>query len=244
MVVAALLVILTVWAVAEHWPAWLLLLLGGIIPDLHVLIFNPFGAPLRNLRQLASRVWRAIRRTTLFFLDVIRAVARGWIALYQKAGYLFRAVTDLAEATYAALRWIYTTFVPRAVRRAVRDALRFAGRTVERATRPLRRLVSSTVRWVRRRFATLWDRITKVRRWLQRRVDRALNWISRTGRRVSRLLTHPSRLVRWILPALVLPLVRWILAHLDPILRWAWPRVARLALQSVLGLERALARLI
>lgn len=225
-----------------HWlaaHAWTLLALGNILGD----IGGWLGGAAKSIKDLASRVWKAIKHLWSTISGVFHHVGGAWLSLWHAIGALDRAVAFLADSTRNALTWVTHNLNPRSVAHAIQKAVGWAAREIGKLGHSLSSRITGVWRWAKRQLAKVASDLAKAFAWARRRINRALDWIGHQGKRMWWLLSAPARLAAWLIAALITPLFRYIVGHIEALAimigRWMLANIGKLALD----LERAIARI-
>lgn len=219
---------------------WLhLLVFASVIGD----IGNWLTAPFRGAKDLAGAVWRAIKHLWGTVAGVFHHVGGAWVALWHAVHALDVALAFLADSARNTLHWVVHHLNPKSVAHAITKAIRWAGREIGKAKRALGARISGALRWAHRQLNSVSHRLAGAFRYLVKRANKALHWIGHQGARMYRLLSSAPRLAAWLVAALIVPLFRYIVAHLEPIGlmvgRWLLANIGKLAVE----LETAITKL-
>lgn len=218
---------------------WLVALHGSIFSD----AVKFFTHPGKTVSDLAGKVWGAIKKVLNWATAVFRNVGAAWGDLHFSFRTLISGLEHLAEGSYSALRWLALSHVPKWARKAVTDAISWATRNIKTVASTAIKLAGQVKTWALRRINDVLDYARKGLRSLRALANSAIHWIKHQGARVWDIVMHPKKLVTWILPSLVTPLMRWIMSHVEAvstlILSWFFSNVGRF----VPIIERVLAKL-
>lgn len=222
----------------HFWLSWLVLV-GPIITDIGGWLTGPF----KKVGELASAVWKAIKHVVAWATGIFGNVGGAWWMFHQALEVLGRGIDSVASAAYSQLRFLVHSLVPQWARKAITDAIDWVIRNVKTIATKAVKLANGALTWAKTAVRNVRSALAKVRDFLLSKVNSALHWITKRGNDLWNLVMHPGRLVTWIMPHLVTPLARWILAHLGSlstlILRWFFSNVGKFALE----IERAFTRI-
>lgn len=209
----------------------LLLSPASIFSDVAGFLTNPG----KTIKDLAGKVWGAIKHTISYFSGILRGLAGAWTDLHGAFRTLIGGLEHLAEGTYSAIRWLSNTIVPKGIKHAIAEAVGWAERNVksvikriDNAASTLRSLISRTVNTAKAALGKLIKAAKTV-------ADKGWNWVSNRGNKIWDIVMHPAKMVAWILPSLVTPLLRFLRDHLEAVsaqvLRYFFSNPAKYALQ-------------
>lgn len=143
----------------------------------------------------------------------------------------------------ADIRDLYNRYVPRVVRNAVRDAIRWARNRIGDAVRNLSGLLDSWVRWLRDRINDVRAFARNVRDWAARRLAELRSFVNGAVRNLQHVLGGPRRLADWLIGAMVDALLRYVRRNETRIFRWARDRSLAFTLFAAGRLESLIRRL-
>lgn len=170
-----------------------------------------------------------------------RNVGRAWHTFYRSMSTLAKLIDDLAAATYSFGRKLITHTIPDAVRNTLRaaisEAAKLANTVKDWATKAYRAVVS----YVSALVADLRSWTSSAVRWLTGLISQIRDTLGRVARIVDALLTHPDRLVAWILGPLWRALLRLLIDSAEAIARYLAGSVVKLILRSVPTIEAIIA---
>ena len=224
----------------------LLILLWGAVRLLD--IFGDVGGWLsgrfHNLRDAVSAIWKSIKRVISWASSIFRHVGGAWQALHDAYHVVISGLERLAEGTYGTLRWLIRTEIPRIARGTIGKAIHAAINELKRLIHAARRLAESVLRFAKKEINKVRHALSSAVRWARKKINTILHWINKVGKRLAELVLHPKKLVAWILPSLVTPLLKWIFQHIGAlattIFRWLLSHLGRFAVE----IERAVAKIL
>lgn len=211
-----------------NWITWIRGVLSGRISQL---------AALANIvRHVGESLYTIIR-------ILGQNVAKYWGSLRYQFVNAPRYVLDFVNQGVQIARWFAYELVPRWAKWAWKTAIDYAVQVhkavdnfIKATARGLTKLANDLVNTLRA-FVLDWIRN------FQRIVNDVKAILSRVAELVFGLLTHPTRLITWILPFLIGPLARYIDSRRDAIGRWILDRLIGLLLFSAARIESTIARL-
>lgn len=222
---------------------------------LHLLPFLAFGSllsdvagfltsPFRSAAELAVHVWHAIRSLFLKLRDVFGHVWDAMQGFYTGIVAFGRAAVHFAQNVVGALGWLVETAVPAVGRWAWRKAYTFA----KTAVHDLRTWAVAAITWLRRHAERLVAIVSRFARWAWRRLESAVaalsRWTHGIVKRLWDLVMHPARLVAWILPHLVTPLLRFIIDNARPVVALLFRFALKESVRAATVVEDELAKLL
>lgn len=221
----------------------------------HLLPFLVFGsllsdaakfltAPFRGVEELAGNVWHAIRALFLKLRDVFGHVWSAFNDFYTGIVAFGRGAIHFARNVVNALGWLVESAIPDAAGWAWRKAFNFAKGLVH----DLRSWAVKALDWLRRHAERLINAVEKLARHfyklLRAAVLKVSHWTATFGTKLWNLVMHPSRLVTWIMPSLISPLLAWALRHSAPIVRFLFQAAKRDSIALAHVIEDVLAKLL
>lgn len=224
---------------ALSYLLWLLTA-GSLLGDVSKFLTAPF----RGAEELVTNVWHGIRALFIKLRDVFGHLWDAFADFLKGAVALGRALIHFARNVVSAIGWLVETAIPAVGRWALARAVGFAKAAVSTA----RKYLLKVIQWVRvhaERLVHAVERLAQhLYRVLLRKVTSAWHWITKAGHRVYNLVMHPARLVTWIMPHLVLPLLKFIVAHSEPLVRYLVKRAITVSLSLANVIEDAVASLL
>lgn len=209
---------------------WGLLALGSLLGDIGGWLTGAAG----KVRDLARATWQSIKHLWSVVGSVFRKVGGAWASLYTDLGGALGALERFARSVYTLGRWLAEHVVPKRITQAIGQALGYARRLATRLVDGLAGRVASIYRYLRRRVDGVASFASGLRRWAFSEVATIRRYLFGQVRRAVDLLGHPDRLVAWVLPSLVVPLLRFIYAHSQALGLW----VGRLVVRNLPGLVK------
>lgn len=179
-----------------------------------------FSGAVNGVADLATRAWGAIRTVWHVFGQITLLVSGAWNWMVNGVGWLGDQIGGFCAAVYGAVRHILLEAIPEAAGWALKRAVGWARALAADVERWARGAVKALSSWALKEVRSIWSWITKAVGLLTRDVRKAWNWITQTGRRATELVLHPDRLAAWVLRALIVPLVKWVLTSSAPVLVW------------------------
>lgn len=190
---------------------WGVLLVADIFGDVAGFLTSPF----RTAKDLAGKVWSAIKHVISWAKTVFRNVGAAWGELHVAFRNLISGLEAVAEGAYSSIRFLTNTLVPKWVRKAISDSIDWAERNIKTIAKTAVTLANNVKKWAVGRINSVLSFVRGHINHLYSLAEEAVNWVRKRGKSVWDLVMHPSKLVTHILPSLVTPLARWILSHLE-----------------------------
>lgn len=219
---------------------WGVLLSADIFSDVAGFLSSPF----KTVKQLSGKVWASIKHVIVWAKAVFRNVGAAWGDLHSAFRTLISGLESLAEGTYSAIRNLTNTLVPKWVRKAVSDSIDWAERNIKNVAAAAKKLAGQVKTWAVGEFNTVRHLISTGVAAVRKIAQTAITFIKEKGNWLWDTVRHPAKLVTWILPSLVTPLLRYIRDHLEAvstlILRWAFSNPGK----WIGLLERALSKVL
>lgn len=180
-------------------------------------IAGTLSGTFKHLKDLAGAVWRAIKRLTTYVTAIFQHVGGAWWDLHRAFDTLTSGLEHLANGTYGLGKWLIHTLVPKWAQHAISTAINYAVTNVKALANSALKFAKGVKTWASNAIKTVEKTLTKALNAVRTLANDAKHWISHAGKDLFNLVMHPERLVAWIVPSLVTPLMRWILAHLESI---------------------------
>jgi hypothetical protein len=213
--------------------------LGSLIGDIGGWLAGKF----KNAKDLAGAVWKALKHLWSTISAVFHHVGAAWLSMWRAVQALDRALSFLADSTRNALQWVVHNLNPKSVGHAIGKAVSWAAKEISKAAHSLSSRVAGVYRWAKGAINSVSHRLAGAARYLLRKANTALAWIGHQGAQMWRLLQSAPRLAAWLVGALITPLFRYIVGHIEALAimigRWMLANSGKLALD----LERAIARI-
>lgn len=197
-----------------------------------------------SVADLATRVYHTISATAHFILHLSDLVGGAWDWMIRGADAIGADLIGWADQAYHTVRWLAVQALPAAARWALNKAVGWAKAAVLGAEHLAHAALVKAERWTvglvgdLRRWAT-----GKVRS-IERTLSGIYRWIVGAARKAVDLVLHPERLVAWILPVLVLPLVKWLVRSSAPIVIFLAKSAATVMPELAHTIEDALAKIV
>lgn len=189
-------------------------------------------------------IYHAIAGVFGFFSRLGTVLDSAWDWMVNGIEWLGDRAVWVAGAAFNTISWLITRWVPMAAHWALGKAVayaigaakaveHFASSLVHDAIRFLSGVIHTVEQWARAAFRFLTGELGKV-----------LKWIAAAGRYVFGILAHPQRLVAWIIPDLLVPLIKFAITSSAPIIRWLIGATAHLLPELATTLEDAISRIL
>jgi hypothetical protein len=168
------------------------------------------------------------------FLSTLRAWLMSWL----------RVIEGWALSGYNTARWIITTWVPKLVADAITQLRKALLIAVDLARTYARQLVDTVTRWARLAIGALTQALADLRAWILARVADAFTQLARLNHWAFSVLGTAERITAFILAPMIKALGRWIMDHIDTIVRNGYKAFAQALLAAAQLVEGLLARMI
>lgn len=219
---------------------WLIVAPASIFSD----IAGFFTGGVKTLKDVVSKMWSAFKHLLNWATGIFRNVGAAWGDLHYAFRTLISGLEHLAEGSYAAIRWLSGTLVPKWARRAITDAISWATRNIKTVAKRAETLANQVKSWAVGRLNTVLNYAKKGINVITKAVNKVADFVRNRGNWLWDTVRHPAKLVTWILPSLVTPLFRYVEQHLEglslSVMRWAFSNIGKLALE----IERAVAKIL
>ncbi len=186
-----------------------------------------FSGAVNSVVDLAKKVWNAIKSVWSFLVHIGGILNGAWDWMVNGVTWFTSQLTDWAANVFTTLWHTITTAIPGAAAWAFRQATRWAAKVINGVEGFLKGLVKNVASWATRAIHTLthtarvW--VNDVIRW----VTGPIRWVLTTGAHIANLVLHPKALAEWLVGALVVPLVKWMLKAGGGVIAWALKLLVR-----------------
>ena len=189
-------------------------------------------------------VYNAVKSVWDFFGHLTQLVGAAWDWMVNGVEWLGDRAGWLGSSVWGLGKWLIERWVPMAAHWALGQAAALAYGLAKSVENIARGLVSAAVRFLRGLVHTLETWARDAVRFLLGEIGKIGSWIARAGKYVFGLVAHPARLVDWILPALLTPLLKFLIGSSAPVIRWLIGAFVKLAPELASTLEKAVADLL
>jgi hypothetical protein len=179
-----------------------------------------------------------------FASGIFALVGGAWDWMVNGVQWIGENLVGAIARTLRLLEWLALHAIPEGLSWALGEAVGFARRAARAVEHAAAAALGAALHFLLGTLNTL-------KAWALRAVhlvlgiaNRAWSWIAHAGARIWNLLSRPERLVGWMLAALVLPLVRFLIESGGVVLRWLLGAFAREAGAFAHMLEDVLSKLI
>lgn len=197
-----------------------------------------------SVPDLAARVYHAISAAVHFILHLTDLVGGAWDWMITGANAIGSQIIGWADQAYHTLKWLAVKALPQAAHWALNQAVKWAKAAVIGAEHLAHSALVKAERWT---VGLVGD----LRRWARgkvRAIERTLtgiyNWFVHHARKAVDLIEHPKKLVAWIIPDLVLPLVKWLIRSSAPIVVFLAKSAATVAPEIAHTVEDAMSKIL
>lgn len=194
--------------------------------------------------DVVRSIWNAIKSVFGFFAHLDTILDSAWDWMVHGVEWLGDRAVWLGGAAFNGLTWVVTRWVPMAVHWALGKAVAYTigavklvehwvTSTVNAVVKFLRGLIHQVETWARDAFRAVTHELGKI-----------IRWIAAAGRYVFGILAHPGRLVAWIMPDLLVPLIKFVIRSSAPVIRWLIGAAVHLLPELATTLEEAIAKIL
>lgn len=194
--------------------------------------------------DVVRTIWQAIKGVGDFFGRINELVTSAWDWVVNGVEWLGSRAVWAAGATFNVLTWLTTRWVPMAAHWALGKAVAYAIGAFNQLEKWVTGLLDGAVRWLKGAIRTVEDWAKSAFRFITGELGKVLKWIAAAGGYVFGILAHPDRLVAWIIPDLLVPLIKFIVSNSAPVIRWLIGAFVHLAPELATTLEDALAKIL
>lgn len=179
-----------------------------------------FSGVAGTVGDLAGKAWSAIKSVYLFAAGVFDFVGGAWDWMVNGLGWLGDNLIGGLARLLHLLEWLVLHAIPEGLQWAIASAIRWAKERLHSAVSWLEGLIHTLGKWALGQIRRVWHELTSSIRHVWQTLTRAWDFIETVGRRAVDLVLHPEKLVKWILAALVLPLLRYLLERSSSVIAW------------------------
>lgn len=185
----------------------------------------------------AERVLDAIKSLWSLLGGLTREVSEAWGEFYQALVYIGDALAQLASADYSAIKWLAERGLPGAVSYVFGQVVGWTEREVAGAIDALQTVILAFVRAVERVLVGVINDVKHLLAIVEHWAAAAFNFVEGAGAWLWNLVSHPERLVAWIIPVLIEPLLRWMVSESRGLVLWFLRQLKPLAVDFADVLE-------
>lgn len=190
-----------------------------------------------TIAEAAKRLISAVKSLWSLLGGLTRDVSEAWGAFYQGIAYIGDALSELANNTYSALKWTLEHGIPGAVSYVFAVLLGWTKREVATAIRDLRAVLLGFVKDVVRFILGIIADVKHLLGVVAHAAAVAFNFVEHAGVWLWNLVSHPERLVAWIIPDLLEPLLKWMVSESRGLVLWFLRQLKPLAVDFAEVLE-------
>lgn len=226
----------------------ILLLLRAIVAALDADVFDSIASAFNTITSIPGDVvrtiWGAIKGVGDFFGHLNQLVDSAWNWMVNGVEWLGDRTVWALGSVFTTMSWLVTRWVPMAAHWALGTAVavayglakqveHFASSAVHALDRVLTGVIHDLSKWARAAVG-----------FILRELGKAAGWISKATGYVFGILAHPDRLVQWFLAALIVPLIKWLIASSAPVIRWLLGEFVKFTPELAATIEDAISKLI
>ena len=174
----------------------------------------------RDIAAVASAAWNGLKAAWSFLRHVGGILNGAWDWMVNGVTWFSSQISDWAAAVFTLAWHTLTNVIPGAVTWIFRQATKWAATAINAVEGVLRGLIKNVITWAGRELNKL---ANTARGWftgLVKFVTGPINWVLKTGTKIASLVLHPEALVKWILGALIVPLILWVLRSSANVIVW------------------------
>jgi phage-related protein len=203
-----------------------------------------WGAITGGVSAVVGAAKEAVEAVFRFAAGVFDLVSGAWDWMVNGIGWLGdNLIGALARLLHLA-EWILGTVIPHAFSTAFNDAVRWATGAIHTAGNALKHAFTTALHVAEGAINTVLHGLGQAFSWAKHQIVGAVNWIENAGKRVADLVLHPDKIVRWILAALILPLVRFFIEQSAWLVLWLLKAFTRESAAFGAMLESVLVKLL
>lgn len=179
--------------------------------------------PIQSLEWL----WAQVKWVWWFLTTIANLVSGAWDWMVNGVEWFTDEVSHWAGEAYEAIRHVLVEVIPKALEwvvsklyNVIRSGLLAAWKFIESTAT---HIYSWAVKELGKLGHTIKVAISEAIKW----VEGAVHFVAHWGSWILHLLTHPENIVKWILGALVGPLILWFLRSSAPVIVWLLRQAAK-----------------
>lgn len=203
-----------------------------------------FSGAVKSVEDLASKAWDAVKSVFLFTAGIFDLVGGAWQWMVNGIGWLGDNLIGAAARVLHLLEWLALQALPEGLHWALTKAVGWARTLVHDARTFLEHLIHGLIGWLHGLINTLRKWATDAFRYVWNTLSQAWHFIETAGKRVADLVLHPEKLVKWILAALIWPLVEWMIKESAALIVWLAKRATGVMHDLAHTLEDALSKIV
>lgn len=179
-----------------------------------------FTGAVSDVVEGAKDAWGAIKTVWAFLVSIYRIGDEAWNWVVNGIDWLTGNIEGWVSDVYNTFAHILTQVIPEAAQWALGHAIGWAQKLVDDVEKWVSTAFTNVKKWVEHGLHKLESYakglVDAVIKW----VTGPIRWVIHNGEKIVNLLFHPERLAKWIVGALVVPLVQWILKSSLPVMTW------------------------
>lgn len=186
----------------------------------------------------------AARWVLHFVTAIFDLVGGAWNWMYNGLGWLGDNVIGFASRVLHLLEHVVLHIIPEAIGWLTGTLIRWAKAAIEYAKRKVEDALNKAKRFLLGLVNTLSHWAHAAVKFVEGVANKAWGWVTKAGKFLYDLVSHPDRLVAWILGALVVPLVKFFIERSGWLVLLLLRAFEREAVAFASMLEGVLARII
>lgn len=186
-------------------------------------IFETVTHPVQAFEWL----WNGVKWIWWFLTTVASLVSGAWNWMVNGVEWFTDEVSHWAGEAFEALRHIIVDVIPSALEWLGKTLWNAVTHAFLKAWRFIESTASHIYSWAVKELGRLGHAIKVAVNEAIKWVEGAVHFVAHWGGWILHLLTHPDNIVKWILGALVGPLVLWFLRSSAPIIVWLLRQAAK-----------------
>lgn len=215
------------------------LMMGSIIDS----IGNFLAGIPGDIKGAVTKVWQALKAAWHVTRGVFLHVGDAWQGLYHHLHDALSMAGDAIHAAYSTIHHLALNVLPHAIGWVASQAWHYAKAAAGAVEHWAAARFRTVIGWARKAINLVKHEAEHLYRILAHDLAAAVRWIEHVGKRAVDLVLHPSRLVSWILPHLVWPLIKELLKLSRPLVRYFMRVALSLAGEIANDLESVIADL-
>lgn len=168
--------------------------------------------------DLGKRVWHAIDGVYTFLRNILFRVGDAWSDFHKAVNAVDRAIDHWLTAGYDALKWTLTKAVPGAADWALRKAETAATAATKKVYKWGTAEINKARHWAGNEIKSVEKWATRELKNVEHKIAAPIKWIRKEGAQIAGLVLHPDKMAKWIVHALLAPLMHLILTGSKDIL--------------------------
>lgn len=192
----------------------------------------------------AEAVYGAIKSVYSFSTGIFDAVKGAWAWVVNGLKWLGDTAVGALARVLHLLEWLALHAIPEGLAWVVGTVERWATGVIHLAEHVLKVIIGAVRKALEAALHQLESWARAAVKWLTKIAGEAWQFVETTGKRVADLVLHPDKLAAWLVGALVLPLLRFLIESSAGVIAWLLRAFVREAGAFAKTLEDVLSKVV